>query len=173
MRQISLTTLPRLSRNCKRNTKCLQFTLFFRKKSVKMVSTVSEFLQEPLDMVSVRCGMMAGNRQWEHRFPVPFEELPRLHRREIVGPIFIAVDTKAGKGNPGNTGNRIRVFRRHQICAVIASQCSGLPWQSPVERNQVTITTKIAILSYSVGQSSNILPLTGGLPRPVCALVSQ
>ena len=35
----------------------------------------------------------------------------------------------------------------------------------PVERNQVTITTKIATLSYSVGQSSNILPLTGGLPR--------
>ena len=61
----------------------------------------------------------------------------------------------------------------HQIYAVIASQCVHWRGNPPVERNRVTITTKIATLSYSVGQSSNILPLTGGLPRPVCALVSQ
>ena len=158
MRQISLTTLPRLSRNCKQNTKCLQFILFFRKKSVKTVSTVLEFLQEPLDMVSVRCGMMAGNRQWEHRFPVPFEELPRLHRREIVGPIFIAVDTKAGKGNPGNTGNRIRVFRRHQICAVIASQCSHWRGNDSVYSTNTSCSFH-RLLSAANPESIGYLPL--------------
>ena len=51
------------------------------------------------------------------------------------------------------------------VLAVIASQCSHWRGNPPVERNQVTITTKIATLSYSVGQSSKHLPLTGGLPH--------
>ena len=43
----------------------------------------------------------------------------------------------------------------------------------PVERNQVTITSKNRRNPPFFGANRYISPLSGGLPRPVCAPVSQ
>ena len=63
------------------------------------------------------------------------------------------------------------VFEKNN--AVIASQCAHWRGNPPVPWNQVTITTKNRRSSHFLGAIRYISLLTGGLPRPVCALVSQ
>ena len=57
----------------------------------------------------------------------------------------------------------------------LSLRTSALKWcgNPPVERNQVTITAKNRGVSHVLGTFRYISHLSGGLPRPVCALVSQ
>ena len=56
---------------------------------------------------------------------------------------------------------------------VIANQSAEWCGNPPGEWNQVTIITKNRTIPILLGTFRYISPLTGGLPRPVCGLVSQ
>ena len=55
---------------------------------------------------------------------------------------------------------------------MLSLRASALKWRGnpPVERNQVTITTKNRKVSRSVGQLSIHFPSNWGIATPVCAL---
>ena len=59
--------------------------------------------------------MVAGQGQGHPDLPIPLKKFSRLHRREKVGLVFVAVDGKMAEFHPGDAGNGIGVFRRRRL----------------------------------------------------------
>ena len=119
---------------------------------------------------NTRCGMQKGRKITIYGERAGTGEKYRRRERGVQ----LTIDNLSPESEPAQrSGSGNWCLRFGFKFPVIANQSADWCGNPPVEWNQVAITTTIRTDSSFSGAFRYISSLTGGLPRPVCGLVSQ